>query len=299
MTITKRQHYVPRFYLRYFTNPDGQLHACRRENGTCFKTSPENVCAENYLYEVDLNGVDGDEAAHALLDNYIERQLSGAEGRLAPFYKGLLRCCEEKTFEGKEFLDGRLAACILAANIIVRHPLMLRADRANAKKVVEDVEAEGGITDQEQAALEHYGLGEKLETVTDLAIMQTMLFSDHPDVPLNRIYNALADKRMTIVEAPALMRFITTSLPVYFLGIDECNYAFDVAFMPLSYRYAALFTDDKNVRQFSKATIEEAVQFNVALLDGNDVWDVAVANARGALDVAMWEWKKLRRGVTL
>lgn len=294
MTLTKRQHFVPRFYLRYFTNPDGQLHVYRRDDDTYFKTSPENVCAENYLYEVDLNDVDGDEAAHALLDNYIEVQLSGAEGRLAPFYEELLRCCEEKAFEGKDFLDGRLAACILTANIIVRNPHMLRADRANAKKVVEDVEAEDGITEQEHVALEQYGLGDKLETVTDLAIMQTMLFSDHPDVPFNRIYNALADKRMTIVEAPALMRFITSSMPVYFLGIDEDNYAFDLAYMPLSYRYAALFTDDKNVRQFSKATIEEAVRFNVALLDGNDIWDVAVANAKGALDVALRELKMRR-----
>lgn len=293
MSITKRQHYVPRFYLRHFTNPDGQLHVYRRGGDARFTTTPENVCAENYLYEVNLGDADDDEAVHALLDNYIEGQLASTEGRLAPYYDQLLQCCEEKTFEGKEFLDGRLAACFLAANIIVRHPLMLRADRANAPMVVEDVRAEGGITEQEQAALEQYGLGDKLETVTDLAIMQTLLFSDHPEVPFNRIYNALADKRMTIVEAPALMRFVTTSMPVYFLDIDEDNYAFDVAYMPLSYGYAALFTDDKNVRQFSKATIDEVVRFNAALLDGNDVWDVAVANASGALDVALREWKKL------
>lgn len=294
MTITKRQHYVPRFYLRNFTNAEGQLHTYRRQDGTRFTTAPENVCAENYLYEVDLSNVDDSKAAHSLLDNYIEGQLSGAEGRLAPYYGQLLRCCEEKTFDGKDFLDGRLAACILAANIVVRHPLMLMADRGNAKTVVEDVEAEGGITEQEQAVLDLYGLGSNLETITDLAIMQTLLFSNHPDVPFNRIYNALADKRMAIVEAPALMRFITTSMPMYFLGIDEDNYAFDVAYMPLSYRYAALFTDDKSVRQLSKATIEETIRFNVALLDGNDVWDVAVANARGALDVALREWKTLR-----
>ncbi len=291
MTITKRQHYVPRFYLRYFTNSDGKLHAYRREDQARFTTTPENVCAENYLYEVDLRGLDNNEAAHALLDNYIEGQLSGAEGRLAPYYNKLLQCCKEKSFDNRNFLDGRLAACILAANIIVRHPLMLRADRANAKTVLRDVEAAGGITDQEQAALDQLGLGESLETVTDLAIMQTLLFSDHQDVPFNRIYNALADKRMIIVEAPALMRFITTSMPIYFLGIDEDSYSFDVAYMPLSCRYAALFTDDKNVRQFSRATVEEVARFNASLLDGNDIWDLAVASASGALDVALRKMK--------
>lgn len=293
MSITKRQHFVPRFYLRNFTNMDGQLHAYRRDNGARFKTTPENVCAQNHLYEVDLNGVVNNEAAHGLLDNYIEGKLSDAEGRLAPYFERLLRCCEEKTFEGREFQDGRLAACILAANIIVRQPLMLKADRANAKRVVEEVEAEGGITEQEQAALDQYDLGNNLEPITDLAIMQTLLFSDYPDVSFNRIYNALADKRMTIIESPARMRFITASMPVYFLGIDEENYAFEVAYMPLSYSYAALFADDKNVRQFSKATNEETVRFNIALLDSNDIWNVAVANDSDALDVALREWKTL------
>lgn len=259
-----------------------------------FTTTPENACAENYLYEVDLDDMDNDEAVHALLDNFIEGRLSDAEGRLAPFYMRLTRCCEEKNFDGVEYREVRFVACILVANIIVRHPLMLRADRANAKKVVEDFEAEGGITEREQATLKQYGLTDKLETVADLAIRQAMLFSNLPNMPFYRIYNALADKRMAIVEASILMRFIATSMPVYFLGLDEDNYIFDVAYMPLAHRYAVLFTNDKTVRRFSKATIDEAVRFNVALLSGNDVWDVVVANAKGVLNVALREWGTLR-----
>jgi hypothetical protein len=215
------------------------------------------------------------------------------EGRLAPCYSRLLQCCVARSFVGKGFLDGRLAACILAASNIVRHPLFLGRGRANVKNVVEDVEAGGGITEQERATLDRYGLGDNLEVVADLAIMQTLLFSNHPDVPINRIYNALADKRMVIVEAPSSMRFITTSMPVYFLGPDDESYVFDLAYMPLSSRYAALFIDDNNVYQYSKATEEEVIRLNAALLNGNDVWDFAVANAGDLLDSALGELKTL------
>ena len=55
MPGVKNQHYVPRFYLRSFTDELGYLSAARRDAGglkPVFRTKPENVCAENYLYEV-------------------------------------------------------------------------------------------------------------------------------------------------------------------------------------------------------------------------------------------------------
>ena len=55
MSGVKNQHYVPRFYLRSFTDESGHLGVVRRDAGglkPVFRTKPENVCAENYLYEV-------------------------------------------------------------------------------------------------------------------------------------------------------------------------------------------------------------------------------------------------------
>lgn len=55
MSGVKNQHYVPRFYLKSFTDDAGYLSVVRRDAGglkPVFRTKPENVCAENYLYEV-------------------------------------------------------------------------------------------------------------------------------------------------------------------------------------------------------------------------------------------------------
>ena len=55
MSGVRNQHYVPRFYLRSFTDDSGYLSVVRRDADglkPVFRTRPENVCAENYPYEV-------------------------------------------------------------------------------------------------------------------------------------------------------------------------------------------------------------------------------------------------------
>lgn len=54
MSDVKKQHYVPQFYLRSFTD-DGFLYAAGRGTngvGSVFKTRTDGVCAERYLYEI-------------------------------------------------------------------------------------------------------------------------------------------------------------------------------------------------------------------------------------------------------
>lgn len=55
MSDVKKQHYVPRFYLKSFTNQDGFLYAVKREPsglGRIFQTKPEGICFEKYLHEI-------------------------------------------------------------------------------------------------------------------------------------------------------------------------------------------------------------------------------------------------------
>jgi hypothetical protein len=274
MASTKTQHFIPRFYLRYFTNADGKLMAYRRNSDSFFPAKPENVCAQNYLYEVRQNGF---EKNPPVLHNYIEDQLAGAEGRLSILYGKLIACCDDRTFQGKAFLDGRLSACILAANLLVRHPLILGDERKKAGVIAGRVIAQGGITEQEQKELERVGLENDLEGVAEIAIMQASLFSDDSELPFHRIYNVLADKKMSIVEAPVGMGFITTCMPIDFVGTNEDNYEFTEAFMPLSSKYAAHFTDNATAPDIRKASIKEAVRYNTALLVRGALWSTAMA----------------------
>ena len=294
MPGTKTQHFVPRFYLRHFADSTGKLHAFRQspDGGNYFLSTPDNLCAENYLYEAGRRGfADNPEALH----NVIESRLAFAEGQLSRAYELTIGCCEDGAFQGEKFLAGRHAVCLLAANMFIRHPLILGDERSKAEAIVEKVLAEGGITEQERLTLSQVGLDNDLEGVTEVAIMQTSLFSADPEIPINRIYNMLADKRMCVIEAPAGMGFITTSMPLAFKGISDDSYEFEEAYMPLSSKYAAHFTDYPNEPDIRRASIEDAVRYNTALLVLNGLWDTAMSGANVTLEVAVENWKMLSR----
>ena len=286
---------MPRFYLRHFTDKCGQLCVYRRSNNSFFRTSPENVCMENNLYEVG----DGDTASTGkkagFLANYIENQLSEAEGRLAPYIEQLLDCCQNHDFSGDAFHEGRLSACILAANLIVRHPHMLNNERSGTSELTNAFLSKHKLTEHERWMLDQIGVGDNFDEVSELSIMQTLMFSDNPNVPFNRIYNAFADKDMTILEAPVGMAFITSCLPLYFVDINEEAYDFDIAYMPLSSNYAALFSTNMVAPRYGRLSIDEVVSFNAELLACNDLWESAMAHANGTLKAAVQQWRELER----
>ena len=55
-TQTKRQHYVPRFYLRPFGRPDGKLRVSDLQESREYVSSLENVAVQSGFYDVDLGG---------------------------------------------------------------------------------------------------------------------------------------------------------------------------------------------------------------------------------------------------
>ena len=55
-TQTKRQHYVPRFYLSAFARPDGKLRVSDLQEDREFASSLENVAVQSRFYNVDMGG---------------------------------------------------------------------------------------------------------------------------------------------------------------------------------------------------------------------------------------------------
>ena len=51
MSLIKRQHYVPQFYLKYFTdNEDEKLYVLDKESGKIFHKNVLEICEQNYYY---------------------------------------------------------------------------------------------------------------------------------------------------------------------------------------------------------------------------------------------------------
>ena len=137
--MTRKQHWVPRFYLRHFADSSGQLHAYSRQKGSFFRTNCENLCSMRDLYEVEHADATGDATDRFYAQNLIEVKLSELESRIAPLYDRFLERQKEDRCEDEGYSDGKAAVCELAANIIVRHPISMRVDKKWSRETAEEL----------------------------------------------------------------------------------------------------------------------------------------------------------------
>ncbi len=107
--MTRKQHWVPRFYLRHFADSSGQLHAYSRQKGSFFRTNCENLCSMRDLYEVEHADATGDATDRFYAQNLIEVKLSELESRIAPLYDRFLERQKEDQCEDEGYSDGKAA----------------------------------------------------------------------------------------------------------------------------------------------------------------------------------------------
>lgn len=78
--MVKTQHYVPRFYLRYFTNSDKKIFVYDKNNDKIFETAVDNIASENFFYDSDII------KSEVVGEQYLEKFYSSIESEFAPFY---------------------------------------------------------------------------------------------------------------------------------------------------------------------------------------------------------------------
>ena len=105
--MTRKQHWVPRFYLRHVADASGQLHAYRRQKGSFFRTNCENLCSMRDLYEVEHADATGDATDRFYAQNLIEVKLSELESRIAPLYDRFWNARKKTSAKTKGILMGK------------------------------------------------------------------------------------------------------------------------------------------------------------------------------------------------
>lgn len=297
--MTRKQHWVPRFYLRHFADSSGQLHVYNKSNDVFYRTKVEDVCSKRDLYEVKYSDIEADSDDRYYAQNLIEAKLSEDESRISVPYTQLLRCCRDEALEGDVFQRGRQAVCKLASNLIVRHPATMLADRSRAREgssmLLEDVV----LTEEEKALLDWSGWNGDHKALAELSVSATLLFSEDGSVPANRIYKAFLEKQFCILEAPIGSGFVTTSMPMFIIGPEDDSYDFDFACMPLSSEYAALFIVDASLDSFYRLDFLYTELLNRLLLLNCKHWDVALSRGNGPLKHAVREWNRLIPGCSM
>lgn len=289
--MTRKQHWVPQFYLRHFADSSGQLHAYNRQKSSFFCTNCESLCCMRDLYEVEHANATGDATDRFYAQNLIEVKLSEIESRIAPLYDRFLERQKEGRCEGDGYSDGKAAVCELAANIIVRHPISMRADKKCSRETAEELLRNVHLTPYELDLLDWSGWRGDSQAVVELSAAATMLFSNDGNVPVNRIREAFLAKRFSILKAPVGLGFITASMPMFIIGPEDDSYDFHLAYMPLSSEYAAVFSDRPLLPPFARLDFSGTAYVNQLLLLNCEHWDVAISRGNGPLEHAVRDWK--------
>lgn len=290
--MTRKQHWIPQFYLRCFADSSGQLHAYRAKDDIFFRSATENICGKRDLYEVEHTDAAKGNVGKFYAPNFIEEGLSRFEGHIAPHYEQFLDCCRHKQFDEKEFLDGKFYVCMLAANLIVRHPATIHIDRDKTDSFVRWYRAQNELTKNDFAILEKTEWNEDYPALIGLAIEATLLFSDDEEVPFYKICSAFSIKNFSVFEAPVGMSFVTTSMPMFIVGPEDDSYDFDIAYIPLSDQYAAIFSTAERFSPFVKLNYSHITFLNHLMLLNSSHWDTAMCKIKGSLELAVKDWKK-------
>lgn len=130
--LTKKQHYVPRTYLRGFSDDEKRLWSYALEpldSGTL--VSIDSICRENYLYEIR------DQAGDFVAPNFIEKVLAELEERYRPHLRKLRqKAFVEANYETRSFFtqEEKIFWKIFVAIQMMRAPEVIEAAETAAKE---------------------------------------------------------------------------------------------------------------------------------------------------------------------
>ena len=88
--ITKRQHYVPQFYLKNWCNNENKLWCYDTKIGEIYKTTPNDCCYIKYCYEIGKIGDD------YVLPNTREQDYQRIENEIAPIISKYLKIMDDE-----------------------------------------------------------------------------------------------------------------------------------------------------------------------------------------------------------
>ena len=285
MSGVKNQHYVPRFYLRSFTDESGHLGVVRRDAGglkPVFRTKPENVCAENYLYEVRRRQTLGEDGF--VEKGVIEDTLGKIENDLAPAYRSLLSYLDsQKLPKGEECVELITRLAFLLAFFIVRNPKWLNEARGNAGARSAELFSSGFFSDEDILQMDLARYGCEFEEIVELAYLVTALFRLDKGAPLYDLLVLLLDMDCLFYIAPEGTEFVTTSLPVHVEWKDESDENPCGIYFPLSPRHAVVFRqrlEEDRCVSITRLAAVEVDSFNRILMNGDGLWEFLIARDR-------------------
>lgn len=239
----RREHYVPKFYLKGFSDDNGKVWVYDRETKKCFSQIPDNICSDIDLYETKAEGM------HPAMGNYvlrnkIEDDFSDSEREWSQLLKKIQRVCCANL--GRDALicnsNEKRTLAEFVANIILRNPWSM--DRAELDEIADAKELHE--VQEYTILLERLGMG-KIDSLLRFINRSNYFNDEFGDQKL--LADELFEKKISFIFNDN-NDLVTSSYPVFCGVRNGYEEQFDVIF-PLFPNLLLLygFEDAENVRR--------------------------------------------------
>lgn len=288
---TRREHFIPQFYLKGFANNKNQVCALNkndRDGNSIFHTKIKNICLKNDLYEVRLKAnVDKGYVERGAIENW----LSSFEGRVR---NAVVECGKLDLHDGDLFPSnfGDLAAGLQAfiANLIVRHPMWLNSRKEAAEGYAETLQRTGFFSDCDLKKLDELGYRDDIGAIVELGIEHAEICMFAEGSSTWHILNLLNELDIAFLKAPSNSEFITSSFPIAMGWPDAMTDNPSAVYFPICSKTAVMFAegDGKGGQLICRHLSGENVdQLNTVLLVDSPWWEQAYSKHSEALIRAM------------
>lgn len=251
--ITKKQHFLPRFYLRNFTNSEGRLICLKRNTDEIFQCKPKNICKDKFLYETpDENG-----QGYILL-NDIENKFSHDES----YYNKLLNLLLS---ENCNLQENRDQINDFVSTLLLRNPKTFPGDGING--FPSDFLNKEAVWNC-KLLLEDLGMNISIISIIKHTFKEIRLdkeFNGGYNIP-TLLANALSSIYVVLLVSKDF-KFLTCDLPVLF-EFDDLGNAINNLFLPISPHHGLLFSNHDSLksynnkyREVSNSTVNRINQF--------------------------------------
>ncbi len=125
--MTKKQHYLPQFYLDNFTNNSGKLWVYDRLSENIFSSNPRDIACEKYLYETRWENANS-ELGKFVLPNQIEKQFAEQEGKYSKLLRRIVEICTNAENTKSLICNGEEKEILASfvSNIFLRNPWSMK-----------------------------------------------------------------------------------------------------------------------------------------------------------------------------
>lgn len=260
--ITKNQHFVPCFYLKAFTDKNGNLCVYDRRQDKFFSCKIENICCEKFLYETPWENANS-QLGKYILTNSIEKQFAECEGAYSSLIKKIIKTCQSP-FNENALICNKQEKIMLAdfvANMLVRNPYILNQE--NLDLVVSETMECSEIQEMDWILkkMGWNGIGSLIKK----AYKNTLLVNKSEESTIGVIIKELCSLNFTFLISDT-QNFVTSNFPVVVETYDTEDEITHIkqAYLPLQPHVALLYSKNENIRPYrNKIThITKVQKFN-------------------------------------